>query len=109
MADPHHVDANPDPTFLFDDPDPTCQFNADPNSRSCSSSRGDANLRPLVWRPSMAPFEDSICERPHDSIFEPSHLLNIDIDADQDPDVAFDVDPDPCPTFTLGRIRHSQK
>ncbi len=32
VADPHHVDADPDPTFHFDadpNPDPTFQFDAD--------------------------------------------------------------------------------
>jgi hypothetical protein len=32
IADPHHFDANPDPTCLFDaDPDPIFQFDADPD------------------------------------------------------------------------------
>jgi hypothetical protein len=31
VADPHHIDANPDPACYFDaDPDPTCHFDADP-------------------------------------------------------------------------------
>jgi len=34
VADPHHVDADPDPSCQFDvdpDPDPTFHFDADPN------------------------------------------------------------------------------
>ena len=32
VADPHHFDADPDPTFYFDaDPDPTLRFDADPD------------------------------------------------------------------------------
>jgi hypothetical protein len=32
VADPHHLDADPDSTFHFDaDPDPACHFDADPD------------------------------------------------------------------------------
>jgi hypothetical protein len=32
VADPHHLDADPDPTFHFDaDPDPAFHLNADPD------------------------------------------------------------------------------
>jgi hypothetical protein len=36
VADPHHLDADPDPVFHFDadpdaDPDPTFKFDADPS------------------------------------------------------------------------------
>ena len=32
VADPHHLDADPDPAFHLDaDPDPTFQFDADPD------------------------------------------------------------------------------
>ncbi len=32
VADPHHIDADPDPAFHFDaDPDPAFHFNADPD------------------------------------------------------------------------------
>jgi hypothetical protein len=32
VADPHHIDANPDPACHFDaDPDPACHFDADPD------------------------------------------------------------------------------
>ncbi len=45
-----HFDAVPYPTFNFDaDPDPFFHFDADPNPV-------DANMRPLVYRPSMALF-----------------------------------------------------
>ncbi len=31
LADPYHLDADPDPPRYFDaDPDPTCYFDADP-------------------------------------------------------------------------------
>ncbi len=71
--------------------------------------QGDANLRPLICRPSMAPFGASTS--PFVSVppwlhFEPPHLLNFDMDADPDPDFDFDANPDPYPAFTLSRIRH---
>ncbi len=68
VADPHHFDADPDPSFHVDaDPDPTFHSDADPNPTShfdvvpdpdavpvpCQS---DANLRPLVCKPSIAQF-----------------------------------------------------
>ncbi len=32
VADPHHIDADPDPDCPFDsDPDPACHFDADPD------------------------------------------------------------------------------
>ncbi len=37
VADPHHLDADPDPSCLFDvdpDPDPACHFDADANTDS---------------------------------------------------------------------------
>jgi hypothetical protein len=73
--DPHHVVANPDPTFHFDaDPDPTFFYDADPFLNLVPHQR-EANLRRVsdsqtfhgsIWRltasfvcvcgPSMAPF-----------------------------------------------------
>ncbi len=53
-----HFDSYPDPTFHFDaDPNPTFHFDAvkppypDPVHR-----QSDENLRPIVYRPSTAPF-----------------------------------------------------
>jgi hypothetical protein len=35
VADPHHIDADPDPTYHFDaHPDPTHHFDADPDPDS---------------------------------------------------------------------------
>ncbi len=35
VADPHHVDADPDPTYHFDtNPDPTFHFDEDPDPAS---------------------------------------------------------------------------
>ncbi len=38
VADPHHVDADPDPACRFDadpDPDPACHFDANPDPDPC--------------------------------------------------------------------------
>jgi hypothetical protein len=52
VADPLHFIADPYPAFKFNaDPDPALQFNADP-----IPYQGDANLRPLVYRPSRPLF-----------------------------------------------------
>jgi hypothetical protein len=57
-ADPHHFNADPDPNpdpssfNLNAHPDPTSHFNADPYP----AYQNYANLRPLVYRPSRAPF-----------------------------------------------------
>ncbi len=49
VADPHHFNADPDPAFHSSaDPDP------DP-----ALHQSDGNLRPLVYRPSRAPFRAS--------------------------------------------------
>jgi hypothetical protein len=46
--------ADPNPAFHFNaDPDPALHLNADPDP---ATHQGDANLRPLVYRPSRAPF-----------------------------------------------------
>jgi hypothetical protein len=43
----------PDPSFLNDtDPDPVFYFDADPDPNP--SPQSDANLRPMVYRPSIA-------------------------------------------------------
>ncbi len=45
---------NPDPSFHFNvDPDPTFYFDADPDP---APHQSDVNLRPLVYRPSLASF-----------------------------------------------------
>ncbi len=52
-ADPHHLDAYPDPSFHFGaDPDPNFQFDVD---LDLAPHRSDANLHPLARRPSKAP------------------------------------------------------
>ncbi len=59
-------------------------LNADPDT---APRQSDGNLRPLVYRPSSAPFlniQASICERPR-ILFETLKLLKFDINADPDP------------------------
>ncbi len=64
VADPRHLNANPDPAFHFNaDPDPAFHFNADPDPSfhynadpDPAPHQSDGNLRPLVFRPSRAPF-----------------------------------------------------
>jgi hypothetical protein len=52
---PHHINA--DQAFHFNaDPDPAFHFNADPDP---APHEGDANLRPLAYRPSRPPFSAS--------------------------------------------------
>jgi hypothetical protein len=54
VADPHHFNADPDPTFLVNaEPDTVFNFHTDPNSAPHLSNR---NLRPLIYRPFRAPF-----------------------------------------------------
>jgi hypothetical protein len=66
VADPHHGDADQDPSFQFDAdpyptflvgadayPDPTSHSDADPDP---APNQSDVNLRPLVYRPSTAHF-----------------------------------------------------
>ncbi len=54
IADLHHFNAHPDPAFyLIADPDPAFNFNAnlDPDLHHSNDT-----VRPLVYRPSRAPF-----------------------------------------------------
>jgi hypothetical protein len=68
VSDPHHFNADPEsdpdpafhfnadqhPTFPFNaDQDPAFPFNAGPEP---DPHQGDANLRPLTYRPSRPPF-----------------------------------------------------
>ncbi len=51
VADPHHADVDPDPTFHFDlDPNLTFKFGANPDPAPHES---DANLRPLAFTDSI--------------------------------------------------------
>jgi hypothetical protein len=64
VADPHHLDADPDLAFhSHEDPDPTFHSDEDPDPIFHSEEdsdpvpyQSDANLRPLVYRSSSAPF-----------------------------------------------------
>jgi hypothetical protein len=70
------------PAFYFNaDPDPAFHFNPDP-----APHEGDANLRPLVYRPLQA----SIL-----GVHGPPQLLNFDLNADQEPDFRSNADPYP--------------
>ncbi len=74
---------------LVPDPDPNFHLKADadpdPATHQC-----DVNLRPLVYKPSMAPFLSlhlhCECLWPPGLHFERPKLLNIDFNADPDPD-----------------------
>jgi hypothetical protein len=75
VSDPHHLNADPDsafhfkadmdPAFYFNaDPYPASHFNADPDPAinlnavpDPAPHQGDANLRPLAYRPSMPLFK----------------------------------------------------
>jgi hypothetical protein len=71
VADPHHVDANPDPAFHFDaDPDPTFQFDPDPDPTT--------HFSPVLQN-------------------DPLRLLLVHFDVDPDPDRSFHIDADPDP------------
>ncbi len=63
IADPHYFNADPDPDPSFQDPsfyvnvdpDPNFNFNTDPDPAP-DQRDAIANLRPLVYGPSRAPF-----------------------------------------------------
>jgi hypothetical protein len=56
VADLHHFNAELDPAFHFDaDSDLALLFNEDPDPDP-APHQSNANLRPLVYRPSRAPF-----------------------------------------------------
>jgi hypothetical protein len=89
VADPHHVDAYPDPAFHFDaapdpdstfhsdaDPDPTFQYDADPKPTSHFSP----DLDPPMLQ--------------NDPLRLPLFYFNADTDTDPDPAFHFDGDPD---------------
>ncbi len=58
VSDPHHFNADPDQAFCFNaDPDPAFHFIVDPNPYpDPAPHQGDANLRPLAYRPSRSLF-----------------------------------------------------
>jgi hypothetical protein len=59
VSDSHLFTVDPDLVFhLNADPDPAYHFNMDPNADP-ASHQGDANLRPLSYRPSRPPFRAS--------------------------------------------------
>jgi hypothetical protein len=58
IAVPHHFSADPDPAFHLNantDPDSEIHFKADPVPDP-AFHQSDANLRPLIYRPSRDPF-----------------------------------------------------
>ncbi len=78
VADPHQVDADPDPAGHFDadaDPDPACLFD------------GDAD-------------PDPACHFDADAHMDPACLL----DADPDPTFHFDADPDSSFQIKAGKL-----
>ncbi len=84
--------ADPDPAFhFFEDPDPVLL-------------QSDGNLRPLVYRPSRAPYLTLqaplvSAHGPPLLYFEPLKLLYFDFNADLDPVFLFNANLDsyPCP------------
>ncbi len=93
VADPHHLDADPDPSFHFN-ADPV-HFNSDPDPNPDPHQRM-RNLRPLVYRPSRAQLWASMALNPR-LCFEPLKLLNIDFTADPDSACIYYADLDPQP------------
>jgi hypothetical protein len=75
--------------------------NSDPDRAPLPSDR---NLRPLVYRPTAAPFRvcrPPLCERPR-HYCEPVKLLNFDVHADPDTySIKNNADPDPQPCLCL--------
>jgi len=56
VADLQHFNAEPDPAFHYDaDSDLALLFNEDPDPDPVPH-QSNANLRPLVYRPSITPF-----------------------------------------------------
>jgi hypothetical protein len=54
LADPYHFNEGPDTAFNFNaNTDPAFNFNVDSNP---APHQSDGNLRPLVCRPSRAPY-----------------------------------------------------
>jgi hypothetical protein len=96
VADPHHVNADPDMTFqLNSDPDPTFYFNADPDPAS------HQKLMEICHHWSTDPpglHLSFYCERQEPStapFLEPLKLFNAD--SDSDPAFQNNADPDPQP------------
>ncbi len=80
------------PLSFEEDPDPT--FASD--SGILFLHQSDANLRSLVYRPSI----ESVCS-PLWLHFELPHLMSFDFDADPNPAVVSDVEPDPQQCFFI--------
>jgi hypothetical protein len=102
VADPHHLDADPDPALHFyADPDTDFNLNTNPDPAPLQCDR---NLRPLVYRPYI--LQSSIfeppglhCERPRPStalFCKLLKLLNFDFNADSD--LAFHSNADSAPS-----------
>jgi hypothetical protein len=89
VADPHHFNADPDPSIHCNvGTDPTFHLNAGPDPDP-APHQSEANLQPLVYRPSRAPIlaytPTLYCKRPR---------LHFDFNADPDPAVHSNADPD---------------
>ncbi len=112
-----NFNADPDSSFHFNaDPDPTICLNVD-SDLDPAPHQSDANLRPLVYRFSKAPFWASApplwaFTTLNGSIFEPLKLLNFDnadpvmqiwIQLSKKMRILADPDPQNCPL--LPRVR----
>ncbi len=108
VADPHHVDAVPDPCFHFDahtdptfhlvaDLDSTYYFDADPDPyQRYSSTTGLQNLHDSIVSVHGPPW----------LLFEPPQLLDFEFDQDLEADPAFQLMRTLIRLFTRIRIRH---
>jgi hypothetical protein len=98
-----HFNADPDPSFYFNaDPDPAFHFDADPDTHlDPATHQNNANLRPLVYRPSILSLHASIVSvhGPPRLNFQPLKLLNLDFNVDSDRDPAFPYNADPDSAF----------
>jgi hypothetical protein len=74
VADPHHLNVDPDPAAPYQD---------------------DVSLGPLAYRPSRAPRLHLKRPGPLWLHFKPLKLLNFVSNADPDPSIHFHADPDP--------------
>ncbi len=99
VADPHHLNADSDLAFHFTaDQDPTGHVYADPDHAPHES---EANLRPLVYRPSRAPFLASTASTALHCSFWASKALEFWL---FDPAFHLNEDKDPVPASQTMRI-----
>ncbi len=97
VADPHHVDADPDHVCHFDADaysDPACQFDADPDPTFYFDAVPDPDQNPSFQI--KAQNREKVLKLAHFPNILASHLQ---IDADPDPAYHFDADAYPNPAY----------